>query len=170
MNNVIFILLMLFFIVVLARYTTTASAQTSVEVDEADHIVVKGKRIKPKSTVPTRANRPRQRRRLKRNKSRKSKLLRSRVKINPRAIKNKTSKKQIHGRLNIPKGKVTVKGIKDTKNVRCNKKCKLLKLRLLWYKNILNGDKGISEAYRYERSLDKFKKLKYKKKQRGIKQ
>ena len=167
MNNVIFILLMLFFIYMLAQFTTTASAQTSTDVD---HVVVKGKRIKSKPK-PSRVNRLRQRR-LKRNKLKKPKLTRSRIKINPRAIKNKTSKKQVHGRLNTTKGKVTIKGIKDTKNtknIRCNKKCKLIKLELLWYKNILRGDKSIQDAYRYERSLDKFKKLKYKKKQRGVK-
>ena len=167
MNNVVFILLMLFFIYMLAQFTTTASAQTSNDVD---HVIVKGKRIKSKPK-PSRVKRLRQRR-VKRNKmkrTRKPKLTRSRIKINPRAIKNKTSKKQIHGRLNIPKGKVTVRGIKDSKNVKCNKKCKLIKLELLWYKSILSGDRRISDAYDYERSLDKFKKLKYKKKQRGIK-
>ena len=164
MNNVIFILLMLFFIYMLAQFTTTASAQTSTDVD---HVIVKGKRIKSKPK-PSRVKRLRQRR-VKRNKLKKPKLTRSRIKINPRAIKNKTLKKQIHGRLNKPKGKVNIKGVKDTKNVRCNKKCKLIKLELLWYKNILRSDKAIQDAYKYERNLDKFKKLKYKKKQRGVK-
>lgn len=164
MNNVIFILLMLFFIYMLAQFTTTASAQTSNDVD---HVIVKGKRIKSKPK-PSRVKRLRQRR-VKRNKLKKPKLTRSRIKINPRAIKNKTLKKPIHGRLNKPKGKVTIKGVKDTKNIRCNKKCKLIKLELLWYKNILRSDKSIQDAYKYERNLDKFKKLKYKKKQRGVK-
>ena len=164
MNNVIFILLMLFFIYMLAQFTTAASAQTSNDVD---HVIVKGKRIKSKPK-PSRVKRLRQRR-VKRNKLKKPKLTRSRIKINPRAIKNKTLKKPIHGRLNKPKGKVKVKGIKDSKNVKCNKKCKLIKLELLWYKNILRGDKLIQDAYKYERNLDKFKKLKYKKKQRGVK-
>ncbi len=168
MNNVIFILLMLFFIYMLAQFTTTASAQTSNDVD---HVIVKGKRIKSKPK-PSRTKRLRQRRH-KRNKLKKPKLTRSRIKINPRAIKNKTLKKPIHGRLNKVKGKARVKGVKnknESKNVRCNKRCKLIKLELLWYKSILRGDKLIQDAYDYERSLNRFKKLKYKKqRQRRIK-
>ncbi len=170
-------LLLAIFTVALFRFTTSASAQTHIPTKSKQNQndkepnpkpnTGKGSALKRKSKVNINL---RTHTRLRGVKRKRNKPRSSRTKLYPRAIKNKTSKKHIHGRLNTTNGKVRVRGIKDSKNVRCNKKCKLIKLRLLWYKSVLSGDRRISDAYDYERSLDKFKKLKYKKKQRAIKQ